>query len=131
MERYIVLLFIIFIYSSCISVNTEDADKAFRLWTQIPLDNGEVKAIKGRYWRSAHLTLEYEACLKLIASESWLNELISSNGLHIDTSEWIMPDNLPNWFIPDTSYQKFSSDLNWNLDVWQKGDTLFIYDLQL
>ncbi len=131
MKKYITIFLIIFIHTSCISINTEDADKAFKLWTQIPLDNNEVKAIKGRYWRSAHFTLEYEAYLKLIVSDSWWNELISFNELHIDTSEWILPDNLPNWFIPDTSYQKFSSDSNLNLKVWLEGDTIFIYDQQL
>lgn len=131
MKKYITIFLIIFIHTSCISINTEDADKAFKLWTQIPLDNNEVKAIKGRYWRSAHFTLEYEAYLKLIVSDSWRNELISFNELHIDTSEWILPDNLPNWFILDTSYQKFSSDSNLNLKVWLEGDTIFIYDQQL
>lgn len=131
MIKYLISLLVVLVLSSCVPINTEDANEAFRYWTQVPLNNSEVKALEGKYWRSAHLTLEYEACLKIMATKAWQEELIKLNKLEVDSSKWTISDKLPKWFTPNSNYERWSSKLSPELKVWQQGDTLFIYDRQL
>lgn len=131
---HILLITIILIsLSGCIQTHTDNPEKALRYWTQIPLSNSEVKAVRGQYWRSAHFTLEYEAYLQLVVSKEWRDELIRSNNLQIDTTIWYCPKDVPNWFYPPKSFIKYQSPNNSQLKFWmqQNGDTVYIYDLQL
>ncbi|MDR0824401.1 MAG: hypothetical protein LBN74_04860, partial [Prevotella sp.] len=104
-----VFIISILLFSGCFQINTENPDKAFEYWTQIPLPNSEIEAIKGKYWKSAHFTLEYEAFLKLKASKIWRNELININALIADTTAWNAPENAPDWFCPPSDFVKYTS----------------------
>lgn len=129
----ILVLFLLLFLTGCFQIHTEDPDKAFRYWTQIPLSNEEVTVIKGKYRQSGHMTLEYEAYLKMKASEAWKESLIKLNKMTIDSIEWYRPKDVPFWFFPPNDYVKYKSKINNQLFLWeqQDGDTIYIYDFQL
>jgi hypothetical protein len=121
------------LFCACMQINTKNPDKAFRYWTQVPLSNTEVEVLKGKYWKSAHFTLEYEVFLKIKASQEWKNELIKLNSLKIDSAKWSKPQNIPDWFIPSQDYIQYKSSTNQSFIYYEqvKGDTIYIYDIQL
>ncbi|SBV91296.1 hypothetical protein [uncultured Dysgonomonas sp.] len=133
-KLYVSLIILLFILlTGCFQINTENPEKAFRYWTHIPLPNSEVEVLNGKYWQSGHLTLEYEAYLQLVASRDWCDELIRLNNLTMDTSEWYCPKDVPSWFFPPDTFIQYKSPHNPQFRFWmqQKGDTVYIYDLQL
>lgn len=129
---FVLIVFLIFL-TGCFQINTDNPEKAFQYWTRIPLSNKEVKVLKGKYWQSGHLSLEYEAYLQLVASKEWRDELIQLNNLTTDTAEWYCPEDVPNWFFPPDRFIQYKSLHNSQLRFWiqQRGDTVYIYDLQL
>ena len=126
-------LVFLFLFCACVPINTENPNKAFMYWTLIPLPNSEVEVLKGKYWKSMHLTLEYEVFLKIKASQEWKNQLIELNLLKIDTTKWLKPQNIPDWFTLSQDYIQYKSSTNQGLIYWEQeeGDTIYIYDIRL
>lgn len=131
--RSYLLIILPLVVSGCFQINTDNPQKAFKYWTRAPIANSEVEVLNGKYWQSGHFTLEYEAYLLLKASKNWRDELIEKNNLIIDTTEWYCPKDVPSWFLPPSDYTLYKSLNNSQFHIWvqQKGDTVYIYDLQL
>ena len=127
-------LFVIFIILlGCSPIHTDNPEKAFKYWTHIPLSNSEVEPLKGEYWQSGHITLEYEVYLQIVASKEWRDELIRLNDLSVDTTRRYCPNDAPNWFFPPESFIQYQSPNNSQFRLWiqEHGDTVYIYDQQL
>lgn len=111
MTKITILCFISFLLTACFSVETDQPKKAWKYWSgSEPPEN--VQMIKGEYYQSPHFTLEYELFLKFKTNKKWLDEFITYNNLTIDTigNDWARRTALPNWFKPDRSFVKYSSD---------------------
>lgn len=126
-------LICLFIISGCSQINTDNPDKAFRYWTQIPLENDQVTVYKGKYWQSSHYSLEYEAYFIMTTTKEWKEELIKLNEMQLDSTEWLCPKDVPQWFSPPGNYIQYSSKRNYYLRMWEQveGDTIYIYDFQV
>ena len=124
------------VFLSCLGLTTNNPDKAFEYWTDIPLPNTEVQLIHGKYWKSGHFTLEYEAMFKMIASKEWVDELIEFNHLKPYSGKFspFNTDNMPEWFIPPVGYKVYSDTEKYpHFYLWTRseGDTIYIYNYQI
>ena len=133
----IFILFLLLIgFNSC-GYKTNNADKAFKAWTEIPLTNTEAEPLAGNYTRSAHFSYEYEVMLTLKASQAWVDELIEQNGLELSESRCephLVFNTVPSWFAPSKEYSAYrNQNMHLSLYLWKKqdSDTIYIFDQQL
>lgn len=132
--KILVAIVILTTLLSCMEFTTDDPNKAFRSWTGINEENTEVKVLYGRYWRSAHFTLEYEAVFKMTASKEWVNQLIEFNSLKASegpNTPTPINDVALDWFHPTSDYKMYTdSDRFKHLYLWihPSSDTIYIFD---
>ncbi len=132
--NFLFIILLSFIVSSCTNSITNDPNKAFERWTGIESANTEVNVLHGRYWRSGHFTLEYEAIFKMTASKEWVNQLIEFNSLKLSEKQYI-PDLIDgvvlDWFCPTSDYKMYTDNDNFtHLYLWihPGSDTIYIFD---
>ena len=114
------------------TTNIDDANKAFDIWKKIKQVNTEAQPIRGRYWQSAHFSLEYEVYFLLNSSEICTDELIEQKDLKIvDGNRNIGSNSKPDWFNPSSDYQLYKEKDDFNsLYIWRHigSDTIYVYD---
>lgn len=134
LTKIIILVGIGLVFQSCSSIKTNDSNDSYYYWAgQKPPK--EVKVINGKYWRSAHFTLEYIFFLEANVSKDWIEDYIEINDLVIDSSEFNLPNNKPNWFQPNKDYLQYK--LNTDFDQGSRyfidslNSKIYIYEIQL
>lgn len=102
-----------FLCVSCLPVETNDAEKAYKYWSSSEIPK-EIEVIEGAYYQSPHFTLEYEFFLKFKSDEKWFEAFVKQNQLQIDTvrNDWSMWTELPAWFQPDPYAKIYAKDPN-------------------
>lgn len=124
---------LLFVLGSCSETTINDAEKAFEHWIGTNSPNTEVNVIHGRYWKSGHFFLEFEAMFKMTASSVWINQLIDFNKLtpFKKNADYINNNSFPSWFTPNQDYKIYSNENELYLWTKQGSDTIYIYNLQL
>lgn len=95
----------------CLATETKNAEEAYKYWSGNTVPK-EIELIKGEYYQSPHIFLEYELFLKFKSDKMWFDEFVQRNNLKMDTigNEWRNWTKLPKWFIPDENYLIYAKD---------------------
>jgi hypothetical protein len=133
MIRISIILLLIFTLTGCYEKNTENALKTYRYWagTKPPDD---LELIEGKYWQSDHWTKEYIMYLKIKPTEVWWNEFSKQNNLSVDTGDWTMPGDAPNWFKPTENSVRYDGGDKFNQSRFFRDNQTgicYIYAIQL
>ena len=96
-----------FIVSSCLPVQTTDAEDAFEYWAGFPPPK-EFKILEGEYYKSPHFTHEFEVYLKMIPTDEWWSNLVDQYKLSEDYGTWTKPEKAPEWFNPSSKLTMYS-----------------------
>lgn len=115
----IVAFSITFLIVSCFSVETKNAEKAYKYWSGSEVPK-EIELIKGEYYQSPHFSLEYELFLKFKTDKKWFDEFIVNNQLEVGSirNDWSAWTKLPEWFNTDNSYIIYTKD---QIDKFEKS----------
>jgi len=119
--------------AGCLEIQTNKPSKAYENWAnQVPPENVEV--INGKYWQSAHWTLEYMAYLEIKTDSVWVNKLLENSKYVVSEKAIRFSSDKPEWFNPPKSYQVYVSDRR-NIDsaffVSTDKRHIFIFDIQI
>lgn len=95
---FLLAVLLIFTLTGCWEKTSNNAEKSFTLWAGQQPDKN-VKVIHGKYWQSAHFSLEYIVYLELAPTVEWKLAFIKENHLHITSNNPAQPQDAPSWFI--------------------------------
>jgi hypothetical protein len=111
MKNQTILIYLMFLFTSCFSDSSSDPEEAFQYWagTNPPK---EIEVLNGQYYQSPHFSLEYELFLKFKTTEKWWTEFISENKLELDQQNegWKRLADLPEWFAPGSNFLVYSKN---------------------
>lgn len=104
---------------SCLSIETNNAEKAYKHWSKSEVPD-QIELIKGQYYQSPHFSLEYELFLKFKAEDEWFNSFLEHNQLEKDTikNEWSLWTDLPEWFQIDEGFEIYAKNQS---DVFERS----------
>ena len=110
-SKIIIFFSATFLFISCSSIETKNAEKAYKYWSgnEVPK---EIELIKGEYYQSPHFSLEYELFLKFKTDKKWFDEFVTNNQLEVDSirNDWSAWTKLPDWFDTDANYIIYTKD---------------------
>ena len=130
-----ILLTCIF-WVGCTEVNTDDPQESFKYWSgQKP--SKDIHVINGKYWQSAHWSLEYKVYLEIAENKNWWRKFKKDNNLIIDSIEINENDfwEKPQWFNPPKKSIKYkeNSDFDQGTRYFEGSISkkIFVYEIQL
>jgi len=127
------ILVAILTLSSCNEINTTDNEEAFENWIGAK-SGSDVEVLQAKYWQSAHWTKEYIVYLKIKPSDEWWSQFVAQNGLMLDTTQWFVPSDKPDWFTPPNTSKVYGFNEDYNNSRYFQ-DSLsgvwYIYEIQL
>jgi hypothetical protein len=103
--KHFIILFLPLVFLSC-GKESSDAEESFELWARHSVP-GNFTIIDGQFWKSPHWTYEYITYLHFRAPKKWIDEFIKSNDLEIAVGNHEIPDEAPDWFVPEVGQKVY------------------------
>ena len=120
--------------AGCFETESKDPIEAYKLWSHED-PPGNIKVIKGQYWKSGHWTNEYIVYLKIKAPYSWRNAYIIKNHLVLLKDTMVVKGNQdPDWFNQPKNSNVYEKPGFWQGSVYfddTLSGTLLIHEVQL
>ncbi len=131
--KLICFLFAGFLLASCVGKDTTNPNEAYKYWAG-GAPPSEIQVLNGKYWESAHWSMEYIVYLRLKVTDKWWSEFVESNQLIKNSSTWIRSSDAPDWFLPPANFIRYKRDDDFQNSRYfhdpQSGEC-YIYEIQL
>jgi len=130
----LILTLTVLTLSSCSEINATNPKEAYNYWAGTKPPN-DIEFEKAKYWQSSHMTREYIMYLKFKPTKIWWEEFLVQNSLPIDTRNWTLPSEAPDWFKPSHTSIRYGGNCDFDQGSRYFRDSItgvcYIYEIQL